>query len=748
MTTSPDGQSAPPPSSQIAQGGTAPALPSPFVAQKCARTEAPPSDLPAGIRETYGHCGEDLVVEGLLSARLALASRSLASAFYIEIGANHPVQASDTYLLYHKHGASGVLVEANEALIETLRRARPRDVVLHTAISASSEPSVAFGVCAISELSSLSIDPIKSFGSGAPIASSTAPNLHINDLLARCGGRPIDFLSIDVEGADYEILEAADFSRFRPLVIQCKPSEHFAPGTLRRMAGLLRERSYQLAAQTAVNLIFADALAPGCADRRPAINCFDVFDTLISRRCIDPLRVFAAMEAELRIPGLAALRREAELAVSGPGLTFDAIHAELAGRLGPASPGKEALQQAEVRAELGQAIPIAENLAHVRDGDMLVSDMYLPAGVIRALLDKAGLDRRVGLLVSADGKASGWVWPELQREFSVRSHLGDNAHADVAMPARFGIAAERTRLAEPTNVERWFLDAGLGELGELMRAARLRSFSPDPVARSLMLVQTQLNFPILLRASAALRRHAAAAGAQRLLFASRDCNLWLELYRALFPDGPEAEYFYTSRRARVQPSAAYRRYVRARLSPDSLLIDLCGSGWSSSLLVDALGLSERSLYFLHRIAAVPLYEQLRATPGVCRIDALIGPERAGLDHQRLEMCNYAAHGSVLDVREVGGAAAPVVDADGRSGHTLALVAQQAACFRSMAAEAGGLRRSLDALRGDVVPEIVAQLYVLLSREGCLAAAYGAPHYDEDMRTLRALQVMPPAHRAA
>jgi hypothetical protein len=61
MTTSPDGQGAPPRSSQIAQDGTAPALANPFVARECARTEAPPSDLPAGMRETYGRSEESSV---------------------------------------------------------------------------------------------------------------------------------------------------------------------------------------------------------------------------------------------------------------------------------------------------------------------------------------------------------------------------------------------------------------------------------------------------------------------------------------------------------------------------------------------------------------------------------------------------------------------------------------------------------------------------------------------------------------
>ena len=328
--------------------------PNVFITHECARTETPAGSIAASIHETYAQCGEDVIVEGLLTARLGLAGRGLDSLFYIEIGANHPIQTSNTYLFYRKHKAKGVLVEANPKLVADLQRVRPRDTVLHTAVSARSDPTLAFGVCELSELSSLELDHIQSFGTGAGVATSSVPNLHINDLLARHADRTIDFLSIDVEGVDLEILEAMDFSRFRPIVIQCEPSEHFAPGTALRMVTLLRERGYALAARTEINLIFIDAAALQPATERPLVDSFDVFDTLIARRCIDPLLVFEAVEAATGVAGFAAARRAVELAISGPGTTLAEIHAGVAERLGLAAPAAEALLQAEIDAELGR----------------------------------------------------------------------------------------------------------------------------------------------------------------------------------------------------------------------------------------------------------------------------------------------------------------------------------------------------------------------------------------------------------
>ncbi len=388
-------------------------------------------------------------------------------------------------------------------------------------------------------------------------------------------------------------------------------------------------------------------------------------------------------------------------------------------------------------------IPIAENLARVKDGDLLLSDMYLPTSVIRALLAKAGLDRRVGLMVSADGKQSGQVWPRVLKSFAIGRHLGDNPTADGAMPRHAGIASELSRLSEPAPVERWLLANGLRGLGELIRAARLRIVSPDPLLQRLLWVQTQYNFPIMLLASMALHRHAAATGATRLLFSSRDCHLWHSLYKALFPAAAGTEYFYTSRRIRVDPSPAYRDYCRNLLTPDSILIDVCGTGWSSARMMRTLNLHDRSLWFLHRLAPIALYEQQHPTPDNCRVDAILGPEREGLDHLLLEMCNYAPHGSVVGMNAAAGAAVPVFDFDDRSAAQVALIRQQVDCFRAMVLDARDTLagHSVTLNNADIAETMVA-LYAMLSQEICLRTAFAESHYREDMRTLGALRLTP------
>ncbi|HEY3234379.1 MAG TPA: hypothetical protein VGJ84_06665 [Polyangiaceae bacterium] len=54
----------------------------------------------------------------------------------------------------------------------------------------------------------------------------------------------------------------------------------------------------------------------------PLVNSFDVFDTLLARRCVEPRLLFLHLEARAGLPGLAAGKkrgRSSFLVDTGPG---------------------------------------------------------------------------------------------------------------------------------------------------------------------------------------------------------------------------------------------------------------------------------------------------------------------------------------------------------------------------------------------------------------------------------------------
>jgi hypothetical protein len=447
--------------------------------------------------------------------------------------------------------------------------------------------------------------------------------------------------------------------------------------------------------------------------RAIAADSYDVFDTLIARRCIEPWRIFEEVGRIVGAPGFTAARLSAEASLSGRDYSLDDIYAALGAQVPLPKETCEALKSLEISTELSQVVPIAENQARVRHGDLLISDMYLPPAVIRRLLAATGFDKRVGLVVSTGGKRSGQIWPRIAPQVTIGRHLGDCPIADDAMPDRHGVRSERTALSAPSEIEQWLIGENLRPLALFVREARLRSHHEDPLLRGLQRIQIEINLPILLLSTIQLCRVASAIGADRLLFCSRDCDLWLELYRVMAPIAGahfEGEYYYTSRIARTAGSADTLAYSRACLGERALVVDACGTGWSLSHLFEKLGMRGRHAFFIHHCAPLAMYEHKAPTPQNCTIHTAMHPAEP-IANVAIEMVNTAEHGSVVDVRDIAGTFVPVL-ADGW-------------CERVRAAVRTGRGAFLDALRClpqhdlrpllDLPPDRIASLVETLYR---------------------------------
>ncbi|MBB4189803.1 FkbM family methyltransferase [Sinorhizobium terangae] len=224
-----------------------------------ARLNLPNSRIKNFAPASYSHAGEDVIVEGILAARLCKSQRSWASVFYVEIGANHPISTSSTYLMYQR-GARGVLVEPNPELEAMIRTARPEDVLVRSVVLPAPQASATLFIGNAHELSSVNKTYLESFGDfngiGGIREQIEVSAIGINELLAPYANK-VDFLSIDCEGLDHDLIKAIDYERIRPAVVQCEPSaEHRIKGDRARIINLMECRSYRLAAITDDNVIF------------------------------------------------------------------------------------------------------------------------------------------------------------------------------------------------------------------------------------------------------------------------------------------------------------------------------------------------------------------------------------------------------------------------------------------------------------------------------------------------------------
>ncbi len=136
------------------------------------------------------------------------------------------------------------------------------------------------------------------------------------------------------------------------------------------------------------------------------LRTWDIFDTLIARKCVFPHIVFQIMEQISKINGFANIRgAAADFAVKkDKSCNLDDIYNAMCKISNIPYQIAEKLKQLECDIEIDQAIPITENVNQVKSGDILISDMYLPEEIIRKMLDKIGLFVPVELVITTSGK--------------------------------------------------------------------------------------------------------------------------------------------------------------------------------------------------------------------------------------------------------------------------------------------------------------------------------------------------------
>jgi FkbM family methyltransferase len=209
-------------------------------------------------KHSYSQSGEDLIIDFVLCA-LRVSDRH-----YLDIGAHHPTELSNTYLFYQR-GFSGVLVEADPDLCNKIRTKRPRDVCLNAGvgpIDAKSAPFYVMDTRTLSTFSKLEATRYQSMGTHRIERTIEVPVISLNSIIeSNCRGEAPTVLSIDVEGLDFELLRSLDFQRFRPTVICVETlsySETREEEKDHRIAALMSDNGYFPYADTYINTIFVE----------------------------------------------------------------------------------------------------------------------------------------------------------------------------------------------------------------------------------------------------------------------------------------------------------------------------------------------------------------------------------------------------------------------------------------------------------------------------------------------------------
>jgi FkbM family methyltransferase len=170
---------------------------------------------------SYAQNAEDVI--------LARVFQGQATGRYVDIGAGHPAEDSVTKHFYDL-GWRGVNVEPMPSLAAELSRARPDDVNLVVGVGAKPGEANLHVIDGQWGRSTLDDGLAKSYrdDNDWQLRDVKIEVITLAELLDKYPG-DVDFLKIDVEGAEQDVIEGADWTRHRPRVVVVEATEPGAP---------------------------------------------------------------------------------------------------------------------------------------------------------------------------------------------------------------------------------------------------------------------------------------------------------------------------------------------------------------------------------------------------------------------------------------------------------------------------------------------------------------------------------------
>lgn len=208
---------------------------------------------PVQARETFSQSGEDAIV------RYVFSLRGVERPSYIDVGAHHPWDLSNTALFY-RQGSRGINVEPNRELLAAFERERPEDINLCAAVGTGDSIDLfVFEDPALSTCSPEEARLLEAAGHRR-LRTENVPVRGLVEIVERhAQGRFPDLLNVDVEGLEHAVLAPLSDRADLPKVMVIETAEYSPIGAGRKRQELIDwvlARGYLTYADTSLNTIF------------------------------------------------------------------------------------------------------------------------------------------------------------------------------------------------------------------------------------------------------------------------------------------------------------------------------------------------------------------------------------------------------------------------------------------------------------------------------------------------------------
>lgn len=213
-------------------------------------------NLPKFARLSYAQEGEDLILERFFGNK--------RNGFYVDVGAHHPQRFSNTYNFYKK-GWRGINIDAMPDSMSSFIIERPRDINIETGVTLEESELTYYmfnepALNTFSEIDARKKDNLRDYKiiserkiQTKPLSSILKAHLPLDV--------QIDFMTIDVEGLDLEVLKSNNWELHRPTMILVEDLKKFSINELEKQSEVYKfliDKEYQLIAKTFNTLFFQD----------------------------------------------------------------------------------------------------------------------------------------------------------------------------------------------------------------------------------------------------------------------------------------------------------------------------------------------------------------------------------------------------------------------------------------------------------------------------------------------------------
>jgi FkbM family methyltransferase len=185
-----------------------------FLASACSPGDA----IPDRSKKLYSQNDEELLIRDFFDDR--------KGGTFVDVGSYHWEEISTTYFLEKYLGWSGIAIDAQAAFAEGYKKYRPKTKFFSYAVTDHSGDTLQLYLTG----GTSSLNPewykffVKKDAETTPPVAVNVPTITLNDLLEKNGVTEIDFLTMDIEGAEPGALAGFDIDKYKPELVLIEPT--------------------------------------------------------------------------------------------------------------------------------------------------------------------------------------------------------------------------------------------------------------------------------------------------------------------------------------------------------------------------------------------------------------------------------------------------------------------------------------------------------------------------------------------